>query len=327
VSRIIPDRSLEWGRSLSSASHWTVWVLVALAVAAIGWASVTKMQVYALVQGKLEPKGKLVTVDTGFGGRVLEVRVKAWDHVKKGDVLMVLDAAGVNAKESAAQLEKLGLDEREALQFLELARVDVAQQERLYGYQKLLYDAGAVARNDFETLRENLVRAKLTVQKTGTKLSAVWLETRRLKGQQRVVQSAPISGRVALIAAERSGEIVKAGSRVAEILPDGVPLVLRGVVSEADRPKLRLGAIAEVSWSAYPRQKYGFTAGRVTGIAPISAKDYEVLIGFQRLELRGESFGVRSLLPGMTAEARAIATTKTALAMLWDWVRGVNPWD
>ena len=327
MSRVHTDRSLEWGQSLSGASHWTVWVLVALTIAAVFWASVTKMQVYALVQGKLEPKGKLVNVDTGFGGRVLEVRVKAWDHVKKGDVLMVLDAAGVDAKESAAQLEKLGLDEREAVQSLELARVDVAQQERLYGYQKLLYDAGAVARNDFETLRENLEKAKLTAQQVTTKLSAVRLELRRLKGQQRVVQVAPIGGRVALIAAERSGEILKAGSRVAEILPDGVPLVLRGVVSEADRPKLRLGAVSEVSWSAYPRQKYGFTVGRVTGIAPISDKNYEVLISFSRLELRGESFGVRSLLPGMTAEARAIATTKTALAMLWDWVRGVNPWD
>lgn len=327
MNRARTDRSLEWGQSLSGASHLTVWVLVALTIAAVAWASVTKMQVYALVQGKLEPKGKLVTVDTGFGGRVLEVRVKAWDHVDKGDVLMVLDAAGVNAKESAAQLEKLKLDEQESLQSLELARVDVAQQQRLYGYQKLLYNAGAVARNDFETLQENLEKAKLTAQQVTTKLSAVRLEMRRLGQRQRVVETATVSGTITSLSVERTGAVVGAGSRIAEILPDGVPLVLRGYVTEADRPKLQQGAVAEVSWSAYPRQKYGFTAGRVAGIAPVSSNQYEVLISFSRLELRGESFGVRSLLPGMTAEARAIATTKTALAMLWDWVRGVNPWD
>jgi len=127
------------------------------------------------------------------------------------------------------------------------------------------------------------------------------------------------------LSVERTGAVVGAGSRIAEILPDGVPLVLRGYVTEADRPKLQQGAVAEVSWNAYPRQKYGFTTGRVTGIASVSSNQYEVLISFSRLELRGESFGVRSLLPGTTAEARAIATSKTALAMLWDWVRGVNP--
>ncbi len=326
MNRSLSERRFEWHRPLWNGTHLTVWVLIGLAGAAIVWASVAKVQVYALVQGRLEPKGNMVKMDTGFGGRVLEVRVKPWDRVRKGDVLVVLDAAGVDAKDSAAQLEKVGIERRQAAQALELAQVDVVQDRRLFQQQKTLYDLGAIPRNDFETAQVNLEKARLTVQQNKTRLSAALLEERRLGQRQRIVEVAPVSGQVASLSVEQPGTVISAGSRLAEIVPDGVPLVLRGFVAEADRPKLRGGAVTEVSWSAYPRQKYGFTAGRVTGISPVSSNRYEVLIGFDRLELRGD-FGTRPLLPGMTAEARAIATTKTALAMLWDWVRGVNPWD
>jgi multidrug efflux pump subunit AcrA (membrane-fusion protein) len=319
-------RTMEWHRPLWSGTRFTVWILIVLVIAAVAWASVTKMQVYALVQGKLEPKGNMIEANAGYGGRVLEVRVKPWDHVSKGDVLLVFDALATDARDSAAQLEKTKLEQEQALQALALAQVDVSSQQRLFDDQRVLYDIGAVARNDFENARDALRKAHLSVSQANARLAGARLEQRRLEERRRTVLFAPVSGQVASLSVEHPGELVAPGAKAAEIVPDGVPLVLRGYVAEADRPKLRGGAVAEVSWNAYPRQKYGFTAGRVTGISPTSAGRYEVLIGFDHLELRGE-YGVRRLLPGMTAEARAIATTKTALEMLWDWVRGVNPWD
>jgi HlyD family secretion protein len=318
--------AIQWHRPLWNGVRVTVWVLIVLVVGIVAWASVAKMQVYALVQGKLEPKGRMLETNATLSGRVLEVRFRPWDHVKKGDVIAVVDGVGADARDSTAQLEKIRLEREEAQQALKLAQIDVMVQQRLFDGQKALYDLGAVAPNDFENVRDNLAKAKLTVAQAGARLASAQLEEKRLKGRQRVVFAAPVSGQIASLGVERAGELISAGSRIAEIVPDGVPMVLRGFVEEADRPKLNIGAVAEVSWNAYPRQKYGFTTGKVTGISPTSSNRYEVLIGFQQLELRG-SYRVRRLLPGMTAEARAIATTKTALAMAWDWIRGVNPWD
>jgi multidrug efflux pump subunit AcrA (membrane-fusion protein) len=326
LNRTADKPVVEWHRPLWSGVRVTSWLLVIAIVGALVWASIARMQVYALVEGKLEPQGKMVEVNVTLGGRILELRVKPWDHVKRGDVLLIVDAIGTDASDSAAQLEKTRLEREQAWQALQVAQVDVATQQRLFDGQQVLYDLGAVARNDFEGARDGLRKARLAVSQASARLDSTRLEETRVKRRQRMVFTAPVSGQVASLGVERAGEIVEAGSMIAEIVPNGVPLVLRGYVAEADRPKLTLNAVSEVSWNAYPRQKYGFTTGRVTGIAPVSSNRYEVLIGFDHLELRGE-YGARRLLPGMTAEARAIATTKTALAMLWDWMRGVNPWD
>ncbi len=317
---------LEWERPLSKGSRWTFWLLMILVISAAIWASIAQVQVYALVRGSLEPKGQTVAVDTPVSGRVLEVRTQLWGTVHKGDVLFVLDAVGTDATDTKLQFETLQAQASEASRALEFTQADVRQRGRVVKDKIILEAASAIPRAELVDAQDALEKAQLSLRQAEAKLNVFKVQLTQSERRQRVLILAPANGRISFLAVREVSKAVGTGQGLATILPEGVPLQFRGFAQESDRPKLLEGRMTEVAWNAYPRQKYGITLGHVSGIAPSSSPTFEVTIDFKKLELKGPNSS-KELLPGMTGEARVIATKKTALSLFWDWVRGVNPWD
>jgi multidrug resistance efflux pump len=318
--------NLEWQQPASRVAHWTFWILALFVVAGIIWSAITQIQLYGLVLGQLEPERKLSTVEMPFAGRVLDIKAQLWREVKKGDVLFVVDGVGTDASESKLKLERSKNQLEDAQKTLENASLDAAQQLRKLEAVKAVYEVGAASRLEYKEAKENATRAKTVLAQAQLRLRGLKLEQAQQQRLLRLVVRAPISGTVANLAVEQTGKLVGAGNPLVDILPRGAKLVLRGYLSESDRPKVRENAKAEVAWNAYPRQKYGITSGVVKAIAPTSTGRYALEIRFAALKLEGP-LGNRPLLPGMTAEARVIAATKPALGLFWDWLRGVSPLD
>jgi multidrug resistance efflux pump len=326
MTLIRKSNQLEWERPLSKGSRWTFWLLIVLVISAAIWASIAQVQVYALVRGSLEPKGQTIAVDTPVSGRVLEVRTQLWGTVHKGDVLFVLDAVGTDATDTKLQFETLQAQAQEASRALEFAQADVRQRQRVVKDKVILEAAAAIPRVELIETQDALEKAQLSLRQAEAKLNVFKVQLAQSQRRQRIVIRSPTNGRISFLAVREASKAVGTGQGLATILPEGVPLQFRGFAQESDRPKLLERRIAEIAWNAYPRQKYGITVGQVSGIAPSSAPTFEVTIDFKKLELKGPE-GSKELLPGMTGEARVIATKKTALALFCDWVRGVNPWD
>lgn len=79
-------------------SRGILWTLLALLIAAILWASVGKIDIVAVAQGKLVPSGKVKLVQSAQAGSISQIRVQEGQRVNAGEVLFHLDSS-INAAE------------------------------------------------------------------------------------------------------------------------------------------------------------------------------------------------------------------------------------
>ncbi|HVJ69987.1 MAG TPA: HlyD family type I secretion periplasmic adaptor subunit [Sphingomicrobium sp.] len=75
----------------------------------LGWAAIARLDAAALAPGKLVVSGQRQTVQHRDGGVVAQVLVKEGQHVRRGDVLVRLAAADVEAQERALSGQAISL--------------------------------------------------------------------------------------------------------------------------------------------------------------------------------------------------------------------------
>ncbi|MGL4610720.1 MAG: efflux RND transporter periplasmic adaptor subunit [Trueperaceae bacterium] len=317
-----------WEKPFSRSFRFTFWLLLALVIAAVMWAYVAHKQIYIVARGSLEPKGQVITLATPVAGRVVAVHVEPWEDVQGGEVLFELDALGTNEEQSDLELAKREAELTETLHAVAIAEEDVVQQTRLFTQNKELWDAGALAKNDYLVAEENLRKAQETVAQLKARLESNQLAKKQSEGERRIFVKSETSGRVSELAVRSSGAVVSYGEPLAHVLPENVPLIFRAFISEASRPRLQVGSKAEIAWNGLPRQKYGVTPGEVSAVSPtVSVQDgqalYEIEIRARGLELSYQD-KKETVLPGMAGEVRIISKNQRVLFLIWDWLRGVR---
>jgi multidrug resistance efflux pump len=327
---------IEWERRQHRAPTVLLVTLIAGLIGAGLWAARAPVQIYALANGTLEPRGEIVAVDSNISGRVTKVLVKPWGRVVKGQVLFELDARGTDATDGLLQQKILNTQLEESVRDMDLARSDWSEQSKQVGLLSSLYEVGATARLDLETAQAKQKRAAMTLDRARIHILALELQRDQLARRSQQLIRAPLTGLLTRLAVHGTAQMVQANSRLAEILPEGVPLEFRAALAESERPKVRAGARAEISWNGFPRSQYGVTSGKVIAISPSSsstgsggsanaAPSFELRIALDTLEI-AHSNGRRAV-PGLAGEVRVIANRKTALELAWDWLRGLNPWN
>lgn len=80
-----------------------IWLIAALVILALFWSVVGKLDVIAIAQGKIQPAGRVKTIQPLETGRVISLFVENGKHVKVGDVLVELDTAEAKADETASE--------------------------------------------------------------------------------------------------------------------------------------------------------------------------------------------------------------------------------
>jgi len=137
---------------------------------------------------------------------------------------------------------------------------------------------------------------------------------------------APVSGTVFDLPIQKSGEVLQPGDAVAEIAPQGSPLVVTAAMATAESGSLSEGMPVKLKFDAYPFQEYGIIPGTLTGISPTSkvtetergaVANYNLEIEFDRnCLLKGDR--CIPLRPGDTVTAEVIIRQRRIIDFILD---------
>jgi HlyD family secretion protein len=228
-------------------------------------------------------------------GRVIDVRVKDGDRVKKGDLLVKLDQTETRARldSAIARCERLGTAINNAKHDLEKAGRDESRLAKLAG-------RGAATLTEVDDSRTAKAKAGLSMAMCENELRES--EAMRRTSQQDLERTsilAPIDGVVAGVSVD-VGEVVIAGTTnlkgsVLMTVSDPRRLRVRAEVDETDVGLVRGGQPAKVFLQADERNP---VAGRVDRVAPKGTKKDET-VSFETLILVADD--QPALRPGMSS--------------------------
>ncbi len=150
---------------------------------------------------------------------------------------------------------------------------------------------------------------QLKVEITQLKANIFETETQLQGARTKLAHStlmAPVDGVVLALNIANPDEVVQAGQAIAEIAPEGAPLVLSAKLANRDAGFIQQGMAARIKFDAYPFQDYGVIDGSVEKVAPGTVKDdilgdvYELEIALSTNRLETEK-GIKQFKPGQTA--------------------------
>jgi len=181
-------------------------------------------------------------------GRVVEIKARLGDTVKKGQVLLRVQSADMSGAFS---------DYRKAVADEKLARI---QFERA----KLLYDKGAISLNDFQTAEDVENKAQVDVENTTERLRVLGGST----DQRAAIVDirAPVSGVITDQQVTNAAGVAGLGSPNPFTISDLSYVWILCDVYENDLGNVNVGETAEVRLNAYPDK---VLRGRIGNIGPI----------------------------------------------------------
>lgn len=151
------------------------------------------------------------------------------------------------------------------------------------------------------------------------------LQTAKTKLNQRYLY-APVDGTVLSLNVRQHGEVVQPGQTIAELAPQGKPLVLSAILPSREAGFVKPDLTVQVKLDAYPFQDYGVVSGRVISISPDS-KPHEQLGPVYRIEVELsrnaiDRHGAKiSFQPGQTATAEIVTRQRRIADVLLDPLR------
>jgi membrane fusion protein, heavy metal efflux system len=229
-------------------------------------------------------------------GRVVEIRARLGDEVKKGQLLMRVQSADISGAFS---------DYRKAVADEILAR---AQHERA----QVLYDKGAIAQKDLEVAKDNADKAKVDVENATEKLRVLGADASH---------PSPIID----ILAPASGVIVEqnvttaAGVKTLDNSPNLFTIAdLSRVwiicdVYENDLANVQVNEYADIRLNAYPDR---VLRGRITNIGPIldpNIRTAKVRIEMENPGLMRLGMFVRATFHGQQKQVRVVVPASAIL--------------
>jgi cobalt-zinc-cadmium efflux system membrane fusion protein len=201
------------------------------------------------VTGTVNPDvSRSVPVISIATGRVVEIRARLGDTVKKGQLLLRVQSADISA--AFADHKKAVADEQ-------LARM---QLER----SKLLYTKGAISLNDLQLAQDTEVKAEVDAENTSDRLRVLGAN---IDHPAAIVDvRAPISGVITDQQVTNAAGVAGLGSPNPFTISDLSYVWILCDVYENDLGTVQVGQTAEIRLNAYPTQIF---TGRVNNILPI----------------------------------------------------------
>ncbi|AFY31642.1 HlyD family efflux transporter periplasmic adaptor subunit [Calothrix sp. PCC 7507] len=210
---------------------------------------------------------------------------------------------------------------RQAKAEIEQAYLRLKEQQRSY---QTLTHSGKLAVLKSEEQLKNL-ETEMTILQSDIAQTKSQINSLQLQSQQRVIKS-PIAGRVFQLPIQRPGSVVQAGTRVAEIAPEGSPLIIRAQMATTESGSLRKGLPVKLKFDAYPFQEYGIIEGELLEISPttsevdtpngkFAAYNLEIFLKNDCIPSKDKCIPLR---PGDTATAEVIVRQRRIIDFLLD---------
>jgi membrane fusion protein, heavy metal efflux system len=246
---------------------------------------------------------RTVPVISIASGRVVEIRARLGDTVKKGQLLLRVQSADISGAYS---------DYRKAVADELLANT---QFERAKG----LYDHGAISLNDFQVAEDTENKAKVDVETTAEHLRVLGAPLDHPSGIVDIV--APVAGVITDQQVTNAAGVQGLSSTNPFTISDLTSVWILCDVYENDLSEVRLGDSADVRLNAYPDQ---VVTGRISNIGAVldpNIRTAKVRIEVKNPGLMRPGMFVTATFRGQKKESRA-ALPASAILHLHDrdWV-------
>ena len=299
VEGLFKERDTE-GEVIQQSPRWmraTTWGLIGTATFAIGWLSFAKTDEVVTVSGKLEPLGSVQVIQMPVGGIASEILVKDGDEVKKGQIVMQLDAETTQQKldslkeSQRLKTTQLALKQTELQQYLllndeetrMLARNLELQKEVLSRY-KMLNEQGATAELQYlEQLnkvaetdgRLRQARVERYRQKATQDQQIQQLKSELEELQARITETSvnlryqalrsPVNGIVFDLKPRGEGYVAQGTETVMKIVPYDT-LQAKVEIPSKQIGFVKVGMPADLSIDSFPATDFGVLAGSVKSV-------------------------------------------------------------
>jgi membrane fusion protein, heavy metal efflux system len=236
-------------------------------------------------------------------GRVVEIKARLGDTVKKGQLLLRVQSADVSA--AFSDYRKAVADER-------LAKIQ-------FDRAKLLYDKGAISLNDFQTAEDVENKAQVDVENTTERLRVLGGSIDRPTAIVDIV--APVSGVITDQQVTNAAGVAGLGSPNPFTISDLSNVWILCDVYENDLANVHVGESAEIRLNAYADKVF---TGRISNVGPVldpTLRTAKVRIEVSNPGIMRVGMFVTATFHGLKKEARA-AVPATAILHLHDrdWV-------
>lgn len=206
-----------------------------------------------LIQGQVEVTE--YRVSSKVPGRILELRVKEGDYVRKGDTLAILDAPDVQAKlaqarsaeDAAAAMDEMARSGaraeqvRGAFQVLQQAKAGLDIAHKSYGRVQRLYDEGVMTEQKRDEAFANFKAMEAQVKAAQSQYDMARNGARREEKMAAAAQVNRAKGAVAEVSsyinetvqvAQMDGEVSEVYPKVGELVGTGAPIMSISVMTD-----------------------------------------------------------------------------------------------
>jgi len=161
---------------------------------------------------------------------------------------------------------------------------------------------------------ENLKRARLQLRELNEQLRAA------RDRYDRLALRSPIKGVIHNLSLNTRGAVVKPGAKLAEVVPDQAPLVVKAKLRPADIDGVGVGQEAQVRLTAFNLRRLPLIQGRVAGLSADLLTDPASGLRYYEAEIHlDDALPKRirdQMVPGMPAESLIVTGKRTLLAYL-----------
>ena len=236
-------------------------------------------------------------------GRVVEIKARLGDTVKKGQLLLRVQSADVSAAFS---------DYRKAVADEKLSKIQ-------FDRAKLLYDKGAISLNDFQTAEDIENKAQVDVENTTERLRVLGGSIDHPAAIVDIV--APVSGVITDQQVTNAAGVAGLGSPNPFTISDLSNVWILCDVYENDLADVHVGETAEIRLNAYPDKVF---TGRISNVGPVldpTLRTAKVRIEVHNPGIMRVGMFVTATFHGQKKETRA-AVPDAAILYLHDrdWV-------
>ncbi len=259
-------------------------------------ARTTTIPEYLDLPAHIEPDPtRVVRVFAPAGGRIVEMKIRPWDHVEKGQILATIESS---------DLARAVADYHKAL-------VDNQVKQKALARSQDLLDHKAISERDFEQAQGDAKQAQAEVEAAREQVQVFGMDPDHASTQ--LVVKAPRAGSVLDIGAA-PGEFSQALSAPAPLatVADITTIWALGDIYEQDLSAARLGEDAQVTLNAYPNQHWFGRVSVVSGAVDPNTRTFRVRVILSNSDgrIKPGMFGairiVKSSAPGILVPASAV---------------------
>jgi membrane fusion protein, protease secretion system len=253
--------------------------------------------------GTVITSGQRQVIQAPLSGVVEVILVQDGDQVQAGQILAKMNNLQASSQANGAK-EAIVSKERQASFML----------EQLTGMRNLAKD-GYIAKNRLLELERNYTQLTESITQERGKYAAYQFEL------ENTVIKSPVDGSIVNLEVFTKGAIAQAGSKIMEVEPNNLPLLVETRVPVHLIDKVRVGLPVEILFPAFNQRTTPNIPGEVMVVPNNSTVDQKKGDSFYKVQVRVTESGNRLLTqnkirPGMVAEVFIVTGERSLMSYL-----------